>query len=334
VETRRAAGPRGTDSKPPRPRSGERSYVTSLKCYVFAFFVFVAESFQTVDNCLPVTTATEIRQLTLELTALGRRVGLVPTMGALHDGHLSLVRASRAVCDETIVTIFVNPTQFGPREDFRTYPRGLDDDLAVLTRMGVRHVFVPAPEVIYPPGFSCHVEPPAVACRWEGECRPGHFRGVATVVLKIFNLIPAHVAFFGEKDYQQCLVIRQMVADLNLPMTLHFVPTVREQDGLALSSRNRYLSSEEREQARALPDSLALVSRMFGDGERDAIRLANSARDLLAAAGVNQLDYVAVTDPVTLEPIEVIGDKAVVLIAARFGKTRLLDNKKLSAVSY
>lgn len=181
----------------------------------------------------------EIRAAVLAARAAGKTVGLVPTMGALHEGHLSLVRESTESCNCTIVTIFVNPTQFAPHEDFARYPRSLDDDLAALARLGVDYVFAPSRDEIYPPGFSTYVDPPAVAAPLEGICRPGHFRGVATVVLKLFHLVPADVAYFGQKDYQQSLVVRRMVEDLNLPIAIRVLPIVREADGLAMSSRNR-----------------------------------------------------------------------------------------------
>ncbi len=280
-----------------------------------------------------VTAGREMQQLTMSLRAAGRQVGLVPTMGALHEGHLSLVEAAQAECDETVVTIFVNPTQFGPQEDFASYPRSLEKDLRILQSLGVGYVFAPPRSEIYPPGFSSYVEPPAVASRWEGRCRPGHFRGVVTVVLKLFHLIPARVAYFGEKDYQQCLVIRDMVAELGVPITLRTCPTVRESDGLARSSRNQYLDHEDRERARALPDSLAMAGRLFDDGERRAAPIAAAVQAELTNAGVDSLDYVAVADPDTLEPLDEIRDTAVVLIAARVGATRLIDNIMLAEKS-
>src|SRR5262245_41735614 len=199
----------------------------------------------------------EILQTILGLRRQGRSVGLVPTMGALHAGHLSLVEIARRRADVVVATIFINPTQFGPSEDFRKYPRTLETDLQALSSVGCDLVFVPSPDEIYPHGFSTYIEPPAVAAPLEGVCRPGHFRGVATVVLKLFNLIPAHFACFGQKDYQQLLVIRRMVEDLALPIEIVACPTVHEQDGLAMSSRNRYLSPAQRQQALGLSQALA-----------------------------------------------------------------------------
>lgn len=257
----------------------------------------------------------------------GKKIGLVPTMGALHEGHLSLVRASTAECDCTVVSVFVNPAQFGPQEDLRKYPRTWEADLLALEECGVDLVFAPRNEAIYPPGFSTYVEPPRVAKRWEGACRPGHFRGVATVVLKLFQLVPAHAAYFGQKDYQQSLVVRRMVADLNLPIDVQVLPIVREADGLALSSRNQYLGDEERRQATALSSSLDIARQLVEQGTRDARSIEGRMRQVLDEAGISQIDYIAVADPETLEPVERITSRAVVLLAARVGETRLIDNQ-------
>ena len=211
-----------------------------------------------------ITTPAEIQRESRALSVEGKTVGLVPTMGALHEGHLSLVRRARGECDVVIATIFVNPAQFGPSEDFSRYPRTIERDLELLAAEGCDLVFVPPQEEVYPSDFSTFVEPPAVALPLEGRFRPGHFRGVATVVLKLFNLIPANVAYFGQKDYQQALVIQHMVRDLNLPIKIAVCPIVREPDGLALSSRNRYLSTAEREQALALSRTLQLAEQLVG----------------------------------------------------------------------
>lgn len=263
------------------------------------------------------------------LRRAGRRVGLVPTMGALHQGHLSLVRAARQRSDAVVTTIFVNPTQFGPREDFAQYPRTLEADLQALSAIGCDYVFLPDREAIYPPGFSTYVEPPAVAQPFEGICRPGHFRGVATVVLKLFNIVPANVACFGQKDFQQALVIRRMAEDLNLPIEIVVCPTVREPDGLALSSRNRYLSSAEREQALSLSRALDAATKLVAAGERDSRQIVSQMRNILAAAGIERIDYVAVAHPETLVEIPRLDGPAVALIAAHVGATRLIDNRLL-----
>jgi pantoate--beta-alanine ligase len=272
----------------------------------------------------------EMQRCVLALRESGRRIGLVPTMGALHEGHLSLVRKARAACDIAVATIFVNPTQFGPKEDFSKYPRTLDSDLAMLKSEGTDLVFVPEKDAIYPPGFSTYVEPPAVATTLEGTARPGHFRGVATVVLKLFHLVPAHIAFFGQKDFQQSLVIRRMVCDLDLPIEIQVCPTVREPDGLAMSSRNRYLSEPERQQAAALSRGLRAARQRYRDGVRDAGVFRQEIERSLSDAGIRQIDYVAIADGDSLQPVESADERTVALIAARLGTTRLIDNAYLS----
>jgi pantoate--beta-alanine ligase len=256
-------------------------------------------------------------------------IGLVPTMGALHQGHLSLVRQSVAKCDRTIVTVFVNPTQFGPREDFSKYPRTLETDLAALATEKADLVFAPAADEIYPPGFSTYVEPPKLAETLEGQCRPGHFRGVATIVLKLFLLVPADVAFFGHKDFQQARVIQQMVRDLNVDIEVEICPTVREPDGLAMSSRNRYLSKNERQQALAISKSLRLASDLFQAGELDAQEICNQMRHCLSASNIEKIDYVALVDPDTLESVREVSESTIALVAAHVGNTRLIDNSRI-----
>ena len=272
----------------------------------------------------------DVQATATQLRAAGRRVGLVPTMGALHEGHLNLVRAAKQACDVAIATIFVNPTQFGPQEDFSKYPRTLDDDLQLLDSVDCDLVFVPAAEEMYPPGFSTYIEPPAVAKLLEGVFRPDHFRGVCTVVLKLFNLVPSDIAFFGRKDYQQALVIRYMARDLDLPLKISVCPIIREADGLALSSRNRYLSADERQQALALSAALKAANQAFAGGERSAAALSATMQDLLQAAGIERIDYAAVVDAQTLEDIETIVEPAVALIACHVGMTRLIDNEELA----
>ncbi len=276
-----------------------------------------------------VTTCKEVYNAVIAARANGRSIGLVPTMGALHEGHLSLVRASRAECDLTLVTIFVNPTQFGPQEDFSRYPRTLEKDLQGLGRCGVDVVFAPAKDEIYPAGFSTYVDPPKVAEPLEGSCRPGHFRGVATVVLKLFNIIPADVAYFGQKDYQQSLVIRRMAQDLNVRTDIRVCPIVREPDGLAMSSRNVYLNADERQQALAISRSLNLAADMVRQGELDAAVIKAKMRQVLADAGITRVDYVALAAPETLEEMSRIDVPAMALIAAHVGNTRLIDNCRL-----
>lgn len=261
----------------------------------------------------------------------GRTIGLVPTMGALHEGHLSLVRRAKAECDAVVATIFVNPAQFGPHEDFDKYPRTLERDLELLGQVGCDLVFAPPKDEMYPAGFSTYVEPPAVAAPLEGVCRPGHFRGVATVVLKLLNLVPADVAYFGQKDYQQSLVIQHMARDLNLPIRIAVCPIVRESDGLALSSRNRYLSSAERQQALALSRGLARAESLVRAGERTAAVIVAALRGELAAAGIERIEYATVADAETLEEVRLLDRPAVALVAAFVGATRLIDNTLLPA---
>lgn len=259
----------------------------------------------------------------------GRTIGVVPTMGALHEGHLSLVRAARELCDFVAATIFVNPTQFGPHEDLARYPRTWESDVDHLTQEGADLIFAPAADEIYPVGWSTWVEPPRVATTLEGEHRPGHFRGVATVVLKLFQILPVHHAFFGQKDYQQCLVIRDMVRDLNVPVELHFLPTIREPDGLAMSSRNRYLDADQRKRSLGIWHALQRARAAVAAGEVDISQLESQAADELYAAPFEQVDYCAVRDAETLEPLKRLDRPAVILIAARIGLTRLIDNMRL-----
>ncbi|HHK40783.1 MAG TPA: pantoate--beta-alanine ligase [Planctomycetaceae bacterium] len=273
-------------------------------------------------------TEREVRSAIREARGAHRRIGLVPTMGALHAGHLSLVEAARAHCDYVVVSIFVNPTQFGPHEDFDRYPRQLEEDCQRLEGRA-ELVFAPTVEVMYPPGFSTFVEPPQVAHRWEGECRPGHFRGVTTVVLKLFTLVQPDVAFFGEKDYQQLQVIRRMVVDLNFPIEIIGCPLIRDDDGVALSSRNQHLSGEERERARSLSAALFAARRAVAQGERNVERLVTQMMGMLRAAQVDRIDYVAIVDPESLEPVEQVDRPSQALIAAHVGSTRLIDNLRL-----
>ncbi|MEQ8785443.1 MAG: pantoate--beta-alanine ligase [Pirellulaceae bacterium] len=279
---------------------------------------------QVIDSCLALQRAVQA------LRGVGKRIGVVPTMGALHEGHLSLVRASRAECDVTIATIFVNPTQFGPGEDLDRYPRQLARDLEMLGELGVEIVFAPAAGEMYPPGFSTSVEPPASARPLEGECRPGHFAGVATVVLKLLNLAGADRAYFGHKDYQQSVVVRHMVRDLNVPCEIVVCPTVRESDGLALSSRNAYLSDEERRRALSISRGLRRAKELVTAGERDANTVRGAMQQVLLEAEVTDVDYVALVEPESLEALACLDREFVALIAARVGKTRLIDNLRIS----
>ena len=276
-----------------------------------------------------VATADQLRAEVTSARSAGKTIGLVPTMGALHEGHLSLVRAARGQCDVTIATIFVNPTQFGPMEDFDHYPRTMQQDIEALDRAGTDVAFVPDRETMYPPGFSTYVDPPEVARLWEGQCRPGHFRGVTTVVLKLFQLAQADMAYFGQKDYQQARVIQCMAEDLAVPIAVRICPTVREPDGLAMSSRNRYLDPAERWRALALWRSLSLAREMVAGGERDALRIGQRMQERLLEEGVDRIDYAALADPATLQPVTRVDSPVVALIAAMVGQTRLIDNLRI-----
>ena len=270
-----------------------------------------------------VTEGREARRLRRELRG---SVGLVPTMGALHDGHLSLVRAARAGNDAVAASIFVNPAQFGPGEDLAKYPRNLAGDLARLEAEGVDLVFAPEAASVYPPGFQTWVVPGPLAEPLEGARRPGHFRGVLTVVSKLFHVIEPDRAYFGQKDAQQAILIRRMAADLDFSVGIVVCPIVRERDGLALSSRNDYLTPEERHAAPVLFRSLRAVSAAWGAGERGGERLRETARAVLATEPLAAPDYVSAADPETLAEIGTATGPALVSMAVRFGSTRLLDN--------
>ena len=262
--------------------------------------------------------------------ALPGALGFVPTMGYLHEGHLALVRQAREASACVAASIFVNPTQFGPNEDLARYPRDPERDLALLRREGVAAVFMPEPEEIYPPGFSTFIDVVEIATRLEGAHRPGHFRGVATVVGKLFGIVQPERAYFGQKDAQQLLVILQMGADLNLPVEVVAVPTVREQDGLALSSRNVYLSADERRQALALSRALRLGEERFAAGERDAGAIRSEMERLISAKPAARIDYISIADAATLEELTEIDRPALVSMAVRVGGTRLIDNTMLT----
>lgn len=272
-----------------------------------------------------------LREQTADWKQQGLRVGVVPTMGALHAGHLSLVEAARRDCDRVITTIFVNPTQFGPGEDLDRYPRTLERDAELVGDDGRTLIYAPAADSIYPPGFSTYIEPPAVARRWEGARRPGHFRGVTTVVLKLLLRTAADAAYFGAKDFQQAAVIRRMVADLDVPTEIRVEPTVRDPDGLALSSRNAYLSPRERERALGLSRALGTAADLVAAGERHVATIEAAMRGALEAVGVDEIDYAVVVDADSLEPASELPPEAVALIAARVGATWLIDNQRLRA---
>ncbi len=267
----------------------------------------------------------EVQGALRSLRGNGRTIGFVPTMGALHDGHLSLVRASKAACDATVVSIFVNPTQFAPTEDLDKYPRPFEQDCALLAAEGVDLLFAPSPEEMYPAGATTFVTVEELSSRLDGLSRPGHFRGVATVVAKLFHIVQPDKAFFGQKDAAQVAVLRRMVRDLNFPLEMVACATVREPDGLAMSSRNRYLSQQERKSALALSQALFAMQSMAQTEHRSDRLLAEGLRVLEAEPGV-RLDYLAIVNPDTLEPVENVAAGALLAVAAFVGTTRLIDN--------
>lgn len=273
-----------------------------------------------------IASLNDIRSLTSDLRRAGLPVRLVPTMGALHQGHLSLVRRAKADGGALVASIFVNPTQFGPSEDYTRYPRNLERDCEALVPFAPEIVFAPDASAMYPDGFETYITPGTVAERFEGAVRSGHFRGVATVVLKLLNLVTPDVAYFGQKDFQQTAILRRMIADFNLGTRVVICPTVREPDGLALSSRNAYLGPEDRRAAGVLYRSLSRARELFHAGETEADALAAAMRAVLEAEPRATIDYAAVVRPDTLEPPGQITPGCVALVAARVGPARLIDN--------
>ena len=270
-----------------------------------------------------VETIAEMRRIRKNLE---EPAGFVATMGYFHEGHLSLVRKARAENSSVVVSIFVNPAQFSPTEDFNTYPRNLPRDLALLEKERVDVAFVPSVEEMYPPGFNSWIDVEGVTERLEGASRPGHFRGVATVVNKLFNIIEPNVSYFGQKDAQQALVIKKMVRELNLDTEIVTLPTVREPDGLATSSRNVGLNPEERKAAPILHHALCLAEELWGKGEKDAESIRKQMRELIGKEPLATIDYVSIADPETLEEMDEVRTPALVSLAVRIGKTRLIDN--------
>ncbi len=257
----------------------------------------------------------------------GKKIGLVPTMGALHLGHLSLAIAAKNECDVTIVSDFVNPTQFAPNEDFDKYPRTLDADIDLLSKIGTDFIFAPSPEAMYPRGFDATVSVGGVSQLLEGRFRPTHFNGVCLVVLKLFNITRADVAYFGQKDYQQVQVVKKMVEDLNVPIEIEMLPIIRERDGLAMSSRNRYLSDDERKEALVLSKALDSAEELIKGGERESAVVYDAMRKIIETAKDATIDYMHIGDPKTLVEMERISGNVVVLLAVRVGATRLIDNR-------
>jgi pantoate--beta-alanine ligase len=267
-----------------------------------------------------------MKQVARQARAEGRPIGLVPTMGALHEGHMSLVRAAVAECRPVIASIFVNPAQFGPSEDFHKYPRTLEADRTHLEQAGVDYLFAPEAGEMYPPGFRTWINVEGLSDRLEGRVRPGHFRGVTTVVLKLLEIVQPRKAYFGRKDAQQARLIQQMARDLHLDSEIIVCPIVREPDGLAMSSRNAYLSTEERRAAAVLHRALDDARRAIERGEHDALRLVAAMREVIRAESLAQTDYIELVDAETLEPVTQLRRACLALLAARFGATRLIDN--------
>jgi pantoate--beta-alanine ligase len=256
-----------------------------------------------------------------------RTIGLVPTMGALHQGHLSLVREARQMCDIVVVSVFVNPAQFGPSEDYERYPRDLTKDTALLTDYNVDYIFAPPVEEIYPKSYATYVTVEGLSDQLEGASRPGHFRGVATVVTVLLNVVRPDFAFFGQKDAQQALIIKRLVRDLAFDTEILVLPTVREDSGLAISSRNAYLNEQEHEAAAVIRRALAKAREVYTDGERSAGKLAEIVRNTVEAEPRARIDYVSVTDAETLEKLDKLDERTILIaVAARVGKTRLIDN--------
>jgi len=280
----------------------------------------------TATSTFRVPTIAGMRASVAKARSDGMRIGFVPTMGALHRGHLSLVERARSECDLVVMSIFVNPLQFGPTEDFNRYPRPIEDDARAAADAGVDILFTPSPEEMYPDGRITTVSAGESSRRWEGEIRPGHFDGVLTVVAKLFNIVQADVALFGRKDLQQARLIQAMVRDLDFPLAIVVAPTVREEDGLALSSRNAYLSPAERAHALVLVRALRAASAGFDAGERDARNLEAAGREVLATVPAAQVQYFAVVTGDSLEQATVATPDSAVIVAARLGTTRLIDN--------
>jgi pantoate--beta-alanine ligase len=272
----------------------------------------------------------EMQQVADRLRAQGERIGVVPTMGFLHQGHLKLIEVAKKHADVVITTIFVNPTQFGPSEDFTRYPRDLERDTTLASEAGTDYIFAPETQAIYPSGYHTYVDVQRVTEVLEGKSRPGHFRGVATVVAKLFHITNPHVAVFGQKDAQQVVVVRQMIHDLNFDIELIVCPIVREPDGLAMSSRNAYLSQEQRLQAPVLLKSLRLAEDLIRGGERNPAIVINRMKEMITGNSAGVIDYVSIADAVTLEELGDCRGSMLVSLAARFGNTRLIDNTTIT----
>ncbi|HGE72064.1 TPA: pantoate--beta-alanine ligase [Candidatus Poribacteria bacterium] len=273
-----------------------------------------------------ITSPKEMQAYVKRARTDGKTVGLVPTMGAFHEGHLSLMRRARAENDIVVTSIFVNPTQFGPKEDYNAYPRDLENDSKMAEKIGVDVIFAPSVKDMYPQGYATFVNVERITEKMCGASRPGHFRGVATVVTKLFNIIPAHKAYFGQKDAQQCVVIKRMSEDLNFDIDIVILPTVRENDGLAMSSRNKYLSDEERRSALVLFKSLSMAKELIRSGELNSEKIRQKMLDIINAEPLARVDYISIVDAETLEDLNEIKDNTLIALAVFIGKTRLIDN--------
>ncbi len=277
-----------------------------------------------------IKTVHQMQQAADAIRMAGESIALVPTMGFLHEGHLALMRAGKEQCDRLVVSIFVNPTQFGPNEDFSSYPRDAEGDLRKAENVGADLVFMPSAGEMYPKGAQTTVTVSDLPRHLCGLSRPGHFDGVATVVAKLFHIVKPHVAVFGQKDYQQLAVISRMVMDLNMDIQIIGLPTVRERDGLAMSSRNSYLSAEERQSALSLKKSLNLAERLFNEGEKNPQVIKDFIRSYILEHPRTDIDYVSLCDPVTLDDVNTLSEGTLVALAVRVGKTRLIDNARLN----
>ena len=277
-----------------------------------------------------IKTIKEMKQVIKDLKKEGKTIGFVPTMGYLHEGHLSLIRESVKRSDKTVVSVFVNPTQFSPGEDYDRYPRDIERDRKLLEIEKVDYLFYPSVEEMYPEGYKTYVETVDLQDKLCGRSRPGHFRGVCTVVLKLFNIVQPDIAFFGQKDAQQAIIIKRMVKDLNLDIKIEVMPIIREEDGLAMSSRNTYLNPEERKQATVLYRSLQLAEELIEKGERNSELIISKMRELIEAEPSARIDYVEIVDLEELNPIKEIKDKALIALAVYIGNTRLIDNMIVS----
>lgn len=267
-----------------------------------------------------------MQRICTSLKKKGQTIGFVPTMGYFHEGHLSLIRLAKRKSDVLVVSVFVNPTQFGPKEDFKRYPRDLKRDKRLLEKLGCDYLFCPETKDMYPEGYETYIEIENSARILEGAFRPGHFKGVTTIVAKLFNIVLPDIAIFGQKDFQQAVVIKRMVKDLNFPVKIVVAPTIREKSGLALSSRNSYLSKEEKKQALVLYQSLNLAKKMIKAGERDARKIKDKMRKLILNKPKAKIDYISIDDSENLEPLKKLKGNVLISLAVKIGKTRLIDN--------